>query len=201
MARHHVIISGTGRAGTTFLIQLLTGLGLDTGFTSDYLPINENCNAGLEQDIFQENAPYIIKNPWLCDSIQEVLARPDIVIDHAFIPIRDLRASAQSRIYVDATSDKAAFPQGVPGGLWHTSDPSQQESILARQFYKLVYHLSKSEVPMTFMHYPRLTQDARYLYNKLATLLTGISYENFARDFDVIARPDLVHRFSENDNF
>ncbi|MGO8710482.1 MAG: hypothetical protein ACLQUZ_00180 [Rhizomicrobium sp.] len=32
MSRHHVIISGTGRAGTTFLVQLLTALKLDTGY-------------------------------------------------------------------------------------------------------------------------------------------------------------------------
>lgn len=32
MPKHHIIISGTGRAGTTFLVQLLTELELDTGF-------------------------------------------------------------------------------------------------------------------------------------------------------------------------
>ena len=30
-----VIITGTGRAGTTLLVQVLTDLGLDTGYTSD----------------------------------------------------------------------------------------------------------------------------------------------------------------------
>ena len=34
MKQHHVIITGTGRSGTTLLIQLLTELGLDTGFAS-----------------------------------------------------------------------------------------------------------------------------------------------------------------------
>ena len=33
-AIHKVIITGTGRAGTTFLMQLLTAIGLDTGFVS-----------------------------------------------------------------------------------------------------------------------------------------------------------------------
>ncbi len=47
---HKVIITGTGRAGTTFLVQLLTELGLDTGYTRrtwsrDYF---EHCDAGLE---------------------------------------------------------------------------------------------------------------------------------------------------------
>ena len=34
MAKRHLIISGTGRAGTTFLVQLLTVLKRDTGFAS-----------------------------------------------------------------------------------------------------------------------------------------------------------------------
>ncbi|MCK4662598.1 MAG: hypothetical protein KAT68_07020 [Bacteroidales bacterium] len=34
MNRHHVIISGTGRTETSFIILLLTKLGIDTGFDS-----------------------------------------------------------------------------------------------------------------------------------------------------------------------
>ena len=30
--RRHLVITGVGRSGTTFLVELLTGLGLDTGF-------------------------------------------------------------------------------------------------------------------------------------------------------------------------
>ena len=44
MAASHVVISGTGRAGTTFLVQLLTHLGLDTGFdphTMEALPATD----------------------------------------------------------------------------------------------------------------------------------------------------------------
>ena len=35
--RKHVVITGTGRAGTTFLIEVLTILGLDTGFNIEEL--------------------------------------------------------------------------------------------------------------------------------------------------------------------
>ena len=71
--KHHVIISGTGRAGTTFLVQLLTALGLDTGFDSPTSGIFENCRAGMEWDLRHPNAPYIIKNPWLCDYLHEIM--------------------------------------------------------------------------------------------------------------------------------
>jgi hypothetical protein len=56
-AKHHVIISGTGRAGTTFLVQLLTALSLDTGFKPGTTPVFAHCNAGMEQDIRKPNAP------------------------------------------------------------------------------------------------------------------------------------------------
>jgi hypothetical protein len=67
MAKRHVIISGTGRAGTTFLVQLLTELGLDTGLTDSHTDIFENCNAGMEKDLREPDAPYIVKSPFLCD--------------------------------------------------------------------------------------------------------------------------------------
>jgi hypothetical protein len=48
MTKHHIIISGTDRSGTTFLVQLLTALGLDTGFTDLTSPVFANCDAGME---------------------------------------------------------------------------------------------------------------------------------------------------------
>ena len=64
---HKVIISGTGRSGTTFLVHLLTELGLDTGITArnwgkKYF---EHCNAGLEHELLDPETPYIVKNPAL----------------------------------------------------------------------------------------------------------------------------------------
>src|SRR5581483_8358885 len=102
--RHHVIISGTGRAGTSFLVNLLTHLGLHTGFRLDgvELPITER--AGLEIDIRGCKVPYVIKSPWLCEYIDEVLSDPLIQIDHAIVPVRDFAAAAESRAYVQETT-------------------------------------------------------------------------------------------------
>ena len=65
--RRHVMISGTGRAGTSFLVQLLTNLGLDTGVTPEKMKLDENARAGLEYDIRKADAPYIVKSPFFCD--------------------------------------------------------------------------------------------------------------------------------------
>jgi len=63
--RRHVVISGTGRAGTTFLVALLTNLGFDTGFPEKEIERlkSETARAGLEHYIREEGSPYIIKSP------------------------------------------------------------------------------------------------------------------------------------------
>ena len=84
IVRHHVVISGTGRSGTSFLVQLLTHLGLHTGYNEESVALPSIERAGLELDVRLSDAPYIIKSPWLCDYIGEVLSNPDIQIDTPF---------------------------------------------------------------------------------------------------------------------
>jgi hypothetical protein len=193
--KHHIIISGTGRAGTTFLVQLLTALGLDTGFESYRAPIFENCNAGMEWDLRHPDAPYIVKSPWICDYLEEI--GPEIVIDHAIIPMRDLFAAAQSR---RAISEKAGnlAPNEVPGGLWHTATPEGQEEVLTHQLYKLLFAMTKRDIPMTLLYFPKFISDPEYLYKKLGFLLKGINYEVFLGGFQLVSRPELVHDFARS---
>ena len=195
MARHHIIISGTGRAGTTFLVQLHTALGIDTGFADPHASIAANCNAGMELDIRRPDAPYLVKSPFLCDYLDEVLETGDVVIDHAYVPVRDLYAAAESRRDVERRTDPATCPGVTPGGHWNTEQPEQQESILTHQLYKLIFALAKRDVPMTLLHFPRLVMDPAYLYSKLGPSLNGIGYERFLAAFEQLARPELVHEF------
>ena len=201
--RHHTIISGTGRAGTTFLVKLLTNLGLDTGYGRDKMEIFANCNAGLEGDLRDEKAPYIVKSPWICDYIEEVAANPGIAIDFAIVPMRVLEAAAESRRHVMRTSQGRplrADGEGVPGGLWHTTDPTQQESVLARQLHRLFVGLAKTDASIILLHYPRLTRDPDYLFAKLHPLLGGsVSLARFHQAFASTVDASLVHRFTADD--
>jgi hypothetical protein len=58
-----ILITGTGRCGTTFLIKLFSFLGYNTGYNRDNYKqyIDSNCNSGMEKK-YNENY-YIIKNP------------------------------------------------------------------------------------------------------------------------------------------
>ncbi|CAI8751560.1 hypothetical protein [Methylocaldum szegediense] len=195
MSKHHVIISGTGRSGTTFLIQLFTALGFDTGFSDLTSAVHSNCNAGMEWDIRRANAPYIIKSPWLCDYLDDVLGSTNIVIDHAIIPIRHLYSAAESRRDVARRTDPSLYSGNIPGGLWHASNPQQQESVLAEQLYKIIYTIAKRDIPVTLLYFPRFIYEEEYLYRKIVPILNGIKYERYLEVFKQVARPELVHDF------
>ena len=151
--RHHTIISGTGRAGTTFLIELLTRLGLETGFAPD-ASIDHRAYAGLERDIRNPNTPYIAKSPWYCDWLPELLADGTVVIDNAIIAVRDLAAAANSRARITALAHAHGETQ-PPGGLWHTDHPDRQIAILYRQLSMLLETLARFDIPVTLIWYPR----------------------------------------------
>jgi len=208
--RKHVVISGTGRAGTSFLVQLLTKLGLETGFTEQTMTLNQNARAGLEWDVRKENAPYIVKSPYFCDHAEEVVQRNDIVIEHVFIPVRDLQAAAESRRFVvDTAVSKLPLwqklkgkikPPKVPGGLFNTKRKGKQEDVLLLEFHKLMLALSSVQIPVTLLQYPKLVRDSAYLYKKLSPILGAISYEQFLTAFKQTVRPDWVHNFSPRES-
>jgi len=95
--KRHILVSGTGRSGTTFLMQLLTALRLDTGFDSNTDKIDEISNAGMEWDLRDQNAPFIVKSPWICEYLATVMIEGSLCVEHIIIPVRDLYDAAESR--------------------------------------------------------------------------------------------------------
>ena len=188
---HKIIITGTGRTGTTFLVQLLTELGLDTGYTPqtwsrDYF---EHCDAGLEFDILAKDAPYIVKNPDFCETLPALLATGKFKVGHVLVPVRELDAAAQSRIRVGGANGN------VPGGLVGTAEPSAQKGVLAESFHRLMYTLTEHDIPHTLLHFPRIVRDPVYTRAKLQFLAPGVDGSTFDAAFQKVARPKLVHEF------
>jgi hypothetical protein len=199
MPTRHLIITGTGRAGTTFLVQLLTALGLPTGFSGPEGQVFENSHAGMEIDLATHpDPPYIVKSPFLCDSLDGLLTSGKITVDHALVPVRSLFAAAESRRAVSRRDDAAGYIAqfgAVPGGLCGTQVPADQERILTERFYRLVHTLATHDVPHTFLTFPRIVQDARYLYSKLSPVLADLDFATFEPVFQRVSRPELVHDF------
>lgn len=188
-----IIITGTGRAGTTFLVQLLTELGLDTGYTpetwhKDYF---EHCHAGLEHEIEDPESPTIVKSPELSGRLPEILARGTVEISHALIPIRDLDAATRSRVRIGGDGR-------TPGGLRDTRDPVRQKCLLAENFHVLLHTLTSYELPHTLLHFPRFATDVDYAFKKLSFLAPDVSAETFAAAFHRASRPELIHEFNSS---
>jgi hypothetical protein len=167
--RHHVLITGTGRSGTTAIIELLTVLGLDTGFDPDHYRglIYPTCNAGLERDIFSPNAPRIVKSPETADRIDELLARPDIVVDALIVPVRDLNEATDSRLGAQQRSG-SALKHGLPGGLIDLQTPENLQQHLATRVAHLLHMAAEFDVPLALPAYPRFVHDHGHLHSVLA---------------------------------
>jgi hypothetical protein len=200
-AQHKVIITGTGRAGTTLMMQLLTRLELDTGFSDVDEGIYESCHAGMEQGL--NSAPYIVKSTHLCWWLDRLLNKGNLKIDHAFIPIRDLHEAAASRLTVwkdwadaeNAPQDRRS-PKRVPGGLLGCQTPKRQKDVLARAFFELMHTITAYDIPHTLIGFPRLAHEPYYLYEKLHPLVGHISYRRFFDAFNEIVDTSLIHDFS-----
>jgi len=182
----YVIISGTGRAGTTLLVQVLSRVGLDTGFAPEH-PIDPVAHAGLERRLRTRPPHRIVKAPGIANEIEACLAA-GIRIEHAIICCRDLFAAAESRRRVQGKRRGE-----VPGGLVMTEEGSEQEAYLAIGFFKLIYHLSAAEVPMTFLHYPRYALDVDYAEEKLAPIFPEVPREKWREALRAAVRTDLMH--------
>ena len=194
--RRHVIISGTGRAGTSFLVHLLTHCGLDTGYSPDYQSLSKFPNAGLERDIRRDDAPYIVKAPQMCDYMSTVLRNPEIVIEHAIIPVRTLDDAANSRIRVARISKQMVGRNGA-GGLWGTSSSRRQRAVLAEKFATIVSDLVAADIPITFLHFPRFVEQVEYCCTKLSPIFPAVEDSVFKGAFAKTADPRLVHKFNE----
>ena len=198
---HHSIITGTGRSGTTFIVEVLTALGVDTGF--DYINIQKHVHsrAGLEINLLEAvSPPYVIKDPSFMLYFQDVIERKDLVLDHVFIAIRDVYAASQSRRYVETITDKQKYNDGgVPGGLTGTLNPEEQESVLLSRMFDLALQLSQTDCDITYLHYPLLVEDSEYLYVKLRPILKGVSQKQFDEVFNLIVDRGLTHKFGDKD--
>jgi hypothetical protein len=204
---HHLLIGGTGRAGTSFLVRLLHEVGLEThlsreGGERDW---SEEANAGLE-DVLRAGsaAPYVVKSPWLYEWIDPLL-ETDFVIDGVILPMRDLTDAAGSRTILEYQHMHRVTPHladqkttwdswgVVPGGIVYSTHPLDQARLLAAGFFKLVQRLTESAIPMYFAAFPRLVTDPEYLYDQIRlSLPQSVSREHFIAAHKRVADPNKV---------
>jgi len=199
-----VFISGTGRAGTSLLVQLLTDLGLDTGYgdvdkdlengKDVYFP---SARAGFERDLFEPTNPFIVKSPFLCDQLDQVI-ESGIRVGHLIIPVRNIAQAAASRRHVQKESTGKPDGPSVAGGLWDTEDGRAQEAVLAMKLARLIESAARHDIPMTFLAFPRYAIDPAYTYKQLQFLLPFMRFQHFQRIFAARVNAGIIHHFPES---
>jgi hypothetical protein len=192
----HLIIAGTGRAGTSFLVRYLTELGLDTTLArnGDRAEWDSEANAGLENLLFSGALPYVVKSPWVSEYIDQILNEKQFKIDAFIVPMRDLVEAATSRVVLEQRAihqhnpwmadqlDRTWETYGhTPGGLVYSLNPLDQARLLAVQFHKLVLKVSEAGVPLVFPVFPRIATDWGYLHRCLRPILPPEITEEAAR--------------------
>lgn len=196
----HIVITGIGRTGTTFLVRLFTELGFDTGFSAAdaHVDVDAIAQAGLEHWRLDDASPYVLKSPWFADELMTALTAGRIRIRTAIVPMRDLFAAAESRRRVFREALAAGHdPFAHPGSLVYTRRFDEQEMQLARRFHDTLLAVAAFDIPLVLLHFPRLVKDPEYLFAQLSTLLRehGVGQEAFMSAFAAVAQPELVHDF------
>ena len=206
----HLLIAGTGRAGTSFLVRYLSALGMDTTLSRAGAAAHwdDEANAGLEALPLAgapADRPYVLKTPWAYEVVNELLNDGRVRLDAAILPMRDLVEAASSRTVLElrALHQHVPWMAGLsqtwetwghtPGGAVYSLNPVDQARLLATGFHRLVDRLAQAEVPMLFLAFPRFVRDADYLYAQLRPLLpSGISREAALAAHAAVADPDKV---------
>jgi hypothetical protein len=190
MAEPKIVITGTGRAGTTLLVRIFDALGLDAGVDSGKLaPYMPGVRAGLECRVDDPDAPAVVKDMTLGFRMREVLESDQVDIGHVVIPTRRLDIATASRIRA-ADYGRLPFRRGALTG---TLRATEQEQVLVKMRDEIVDALAAHDVPYTLIEFPRFAKDPDYIYEKLSFLVPGSTLDDFKTALDRCVRPELIH--------
>lgn len=190
MAEQKIVITGTGRAGTTVLVRILDALGLDTGIDSGkLLPYMPGVRAGLECRIDDPDAPTVVKDMTLGFRMREILESGDVPIAHVLVPTRRLDIAVASRVRA-ADYGRRPFRRGALTGTLHATE---QEQVLVRLRDAIIDALNEYDVPYTTLEFPRFATDAAYAHEKLSAVVPEASVSDVQSALDSCVRPELIH--------
>ena len=180
-----LLITSTGRSGTTFMMLLYIFLEIPSNYTKE----NYNkelsrfyiSNCGLENDYLSQG--YVVKNPKFMYSIPEIHNKTNI--KYIVFPHRNFKDSAESR---------ERLSQRTPnGGLWNAKDAKTQQEFYHKIYKIFLLDITRFQIPTIFIDFHKFIHSPQYLYEKLQpTFLQPISYEQF--ELAYYQATDVHHR-------
>lgn len=188
MSDAKVVIAGAGRAGTSLLVQVLTDLGLDTGFDRSVPVAAQLATRTVRAE--SPTAPRIVAERDLARRLGTLLDVRSFDVEHVIVPIRKLDVAAASRLRATAygarlrTADSPLRPSGA----------TAQREALSLTLYELMFTIARFDLPHTFLVFPRFAQDWEYLSDRLGFLDPQISRSRWREALERHADPE---RFDE----
>jgi hypothetical protein len=168
----HALIAGTGRCGTSLLVEVFSEIGLSTAIGREDDSYFSAVNAGHEISPAAQDLPYIIKSPFAYEWLSKKTSKHFLEkLDFAIIPVRSCSQSVSSRLvneYINMYSDprdihpnygdwqeSPPISRGLaPGGLHFPLDPRDQARFLAVCNLELIYLLASHGVHTLFLPFP-----------------------------------------------
>ena len=201
-----LIITGSGRSGTSFLVKLLTELDYPTGFKKegddytrtrgdkdDGYEFSDSIRAGMEYPVdiegtvgeLKEQAqifPQILKSPHYSVVLKFLLQHEIMNVGHILMPVRDLEEVAASR---QQEGLQWIFPDSVEGLTLraHGNAIAVGRTVEACMLF---------DVPLSLMHFPHLITNKDYCFEGLQNILGDIHEERFSDTFDALADPSRI---------
>ena len=201
-----IIIAGTGRAGTTFLMEHFTNMGAPTGFQKNSI---KEAQAGHSHGGLEKRLPPLVNGQFPCSSDRSIFK--DISktanwtkcclgasnVDTVIVPIRSATGAAHSR-HVEHVLLKGRRGREPAGGFFRGAQTeSEQLFANAKIIYDLVYDLSNANIRVIFLAYPRHVKDAEYAYSALKHVLDNLNIgkEMYFTTYNLTYRPEFVHEY------
>lgn len=194
-----VLLTGTGRSGTSFAMQILTALGLPTGFDrpEDGFFTDRMCG---QEVVIPEDAergemwrfPHVVKDPRLAWTLRGLLERGALEPLHVYVLVRDVRDAARSRV----DREMAWAVPGQEEALRVAGDRNRLEAQVGQLHQGLgilLETLALHEVPFTLVQFPRLVDDGGYFARAFRGLLGDFPVEAVVAAHRRIADPSHVH--------
>jgi len=194
-----IVITGTGRAGTTFLVRLLTELGFSTGYASMWDGYRRDVRAGMEVHLDPASAtaedvaaaPTVVKDPRLCHWLGRLVGSGRMAVRLVVVPVRPLAEAAESRrrtglwwLPGDMVPDGTAPGEAPPP----CASVQRQRMRLAEALGELVSTIHEYDLPHAFLRFPRLVDDGAYCYDRLRPILSEYTPRAFLAVHERVAR-------------
>lgn len=186
-----ILITGTGRCGTTFLVALFTLLGMDTGFTRETLKenIHDKTKGGLEE---KPGKYKITKNPGFIFMMEQYILEYKQVPKLVIIPVRLFSEAAVSRYknteeqgLLNVPMSKEMSSSKGAGGLWNADTKEEQMLFYNKCMAEYIQVMTRYGIATKFIDFHHMTTNPRYLYESLKDVIeSDVTYERFEQCYN-----------------